>query len=397
MTTITTTHENFAALGLSAPLLKAVIELGFKHPTPIQVAVIPPALEGRDIIGLAQTGSGKTAAFALPLAERLPEGSDLCGLILCPTREIALQTKKFLDVLGKNHHLKTVCVIGGVGMGGQIQDLKKKPNVLVATPGRLYDLMERGLVKLDKIQELVLDEADHMLDMGFLPQIRQILKSVPQNRHTMLFSATMPREIVQLTKNFTRDAVKIDILPENKAAEGITHQLYLVKAEDKEACLLSLAKNFEGATLVFVRMKMDADWLAKILERDGQQVETIHSDRSQSERERALGSFRSGKHRILVATDIASRGIDVPGIAHVINYDMPENLEDYIHRAGRTARANTVGIVSTVATWQDKPMVKKIEEVLGKPLPRCTAPGVAPDVEFVVKPGHRMGARGRRR
>lgn len=391
-----TTKAGFKELGLSSAILKCVGNVGFEHPTPIQEAIIPTALSGKDVVGLAQTGSGKTAAFVLPLADRLTHGKGLRGLILCPTREIALQTKAFLDLFGQDHHLTTVCLIGGIRMGGQVKDLQNHPDIIVATPGRLYDMVDRRHVDLRLVQELVLDEADHMLDMGFLPQITKILKILPRNRHTMMFSATMPDSIARLAKAFLHEPITIDILPEGRAAHGITHQLYLVNHIDKDSCLLALLKRSEEITLIFSRMKMDADWLGRYLTRHNVDVETLHSDRSQQERIKALENFRTGKKRVLIATDIASRGIDIPGIGHVINFDIPENVEDYIHRAGRTARGSAEGTVSTVATRQDMPRVKEIEAAIGQTLPRCTVEGVEPYVEFKIKPGHDM-RRGRRR
>lgn len=392
---VPTTAETFETLGLSESLLKVVHHVGFKHPTPIQSAVIPQALQGRDIIGLAQTGSGKTAAFVLPLAERLTHGHGLRGLILCPTREIALQTKAFLDLFGKHHRLTPVCLIGGVKMDPQIRDLRKGTDLIVATPGRLTDHMERGNVRLHEIRELVLDEADHMLDMGFLPQIETILRTVPRQRHTMMFSATMPPTIERLAQRYLINPARIDILPEGRAAEGITHRLYLVEEPNKKKCLLALLHQELGSTLVFTRTRLDANWLLRILEKEGHPAAILHSDRSQKERIQALEEFRTGKQRILVATDIASRGIDVQGIQQIINFDMPGTVEEYIHRAGRTARGSALGVVSTIATWQDKPMVRDVEKTLGQELPRCTAAGVEPYVEIKVKPFGRLKRRRR--
>ncbi len=389
-TLIPQTEQNFSNLGLSEAILNCVDKIGFKTPTPIQVAVIPTALTGRDIVGLAQTGSGKTAAFVLPMAEKLTHGKGLRGLILCPTREIALQTKKFLDLFGENHHLTTACVIGGVRMGGQIKSLKETPDILVATPGRLFDLMERRLVDLHKIEVLVLDEADHMLDMGFLPQIQRILKALPKERHTMMFSATMPGAISRLSETFLKNPLRIDVLPEQRAAVGLTHELYLVDEKDRDACILSLVRKFpDHHVLVFARMKSDADWLSKYLTRQGQMVEVMHSDRSQGERIQALENFRTKSHRILVATDIAARGIDIPGIDLVVNYNMPDTPEDYIHRAGRTARAELLGTVVSIATWMDKPMIARIEDQIKQPLPRCTMDGITPYVELKLGGGRR--------
>lgn len=389
---VSTTDKSFSELGLSEPILEAVTRVGFQHPTPIQAEVIPLALTGRDVIGLAQTGSGKTAAFALPLAERLTHGRGVRGLILSPTREIALQTKAFLDAFGGTHELKTACVIGGVKMGPQTEALRNTPDIIVATPGRLLDHVRQRHVKLDAIEELVLDEADHMLDLGFLPQMRDILRLLPRDRRTMMFSATMPDSIEMIAKEFMRDPVRIDITPEGGAATGLSHRIYLVKPDDKRNALLALLAEELGSTLVFVRRKIDAEWLYHILERRGHPVTRIHADRSQGRRVEALAGFRKGQHRILVATDIAGRGIDIPGIEHVINFDIPENVDDYVHRGGRTARGSAEGIVSTIATWQDLAMVRDIEAVLGEKIPRCTVPGIEPWTEN-EKPAARVRRR----
>jgi ATP-dependent RNA helicase RhlE len=394
---VQTTDQSFASLGLSAAILRSVREIGFLYPTPIQAAVIPPALLGRDVIGLAETGSGKTAAFALPMADRLTHGAGIRGLILCPTREIALQTKAFLDLFGENHQLHTVCLIGGVKMGPQIHGLRRQPDIVVATPGRLFDHMERGNVRLDAIETLVLDEADHMLDLGFLPQVQRILEELPRQRQTLMFSATMPPLIERLAQRFMSGPQVIDILPEGKAAQGISHRLYLVDPENKKACILALLNQELGCTLVFIRRRSDAEWLSSILEREGHPVERIHSDLSQGQRVQALQGFREGEHRILVATDIAARGIDVPQIRHIINFDMPEAVEDYIHRAGRTARGAAAGLVSSIATWQDKPLVREIEQTLGIEIPRCTVPGVPPYVELKSRSLSRRSLPTRRR
>ncbi|HEX7186371.1 MAG TPA: DEAD/DEAH box helicase, partial [Thermoanaerobaculia bacterium] len=372
---VETTQQKFDSLGLSPLILKSVREIGFEHPTPIQARVIPVALSGRDLIGLAQTGSGKTAAFCLPLAERLTHGKGLQALILSPTREIALQTEAFLEIFRVDHELRTACLIGGVRMGPQVQALRKPLDVVVATPGRLLDHMERGTLRLDHVHYLVLDEADHMLDMGFLPQVQRILQELPRERQTMMFSATMLPPIERLAQQFMVDPVTIDILPEGRAATGISHRLYLVEPEQKKACLLALLNQELGSTLVFIRRKTDAEWLSGVLEREGHPVERIHSNLSQGQRTQALQGFREGEHRILVATDIAARGIDVPRVRHIINFDMPETVEDYIHRAGRTARGAALGIVSSIATWLEKPTILEIEATLGEKLPRCSVPG----------------------
>ncbi len=252
---------------------------------------------------------------------------------------------------------------------------------MVATPGRLLDHHRRRNLSLDGVRRLVLDEADHMLDLGFLPQVQEILDAVPERRQTLMFSATLPPVIERLAKRVMDDPLRFDLLPSGRTAEGIEHRLYLVHERDKKRCLLALAHQQEGSTLVFLRRKVDADWACRQLELEGESVERLHSDRSQKQRTEALDGFRKGVHRILVATDLAARGIDVPRCAHIINFDVPATVEDYVHRAGRTARGALDGIVSTIATWRDKQMVRDIEAALEEPLPRRVAPGVSPQVE----------------
>ncbi len=375
------TSRSFDDLGMTAELRLAVEELGWVHPTPIQAAVIAEAVAGLDILGLAETGSGKTAAFAIPLAQRLQAGRGVRGLILSPTREITLQTKAFLDYFGASHRLRTVSLIGGLNIKHQMDELAKKPDIIVATPGRLLDHLERRTVRLDKVEELVLDEADHMLDMGFMPQINAILEALPKVRHTMMFSATMPPPIERLAQRFLKNPLRVDIMPPGRAAAGISHRLYLVDPDNKKPCILSLLNHELGSTLVFVRRRSDAEWLYRALLREGHPVDRIHSDLSQKERLASLDGVREGQHRIMIATDIASRGLDVPGIQHIINYDLPETVEDYVHRAGRTARGTATGLVSSIASWMEKEKIRDIEGAIAKPLPRCTTPGVEPYVE----------------
>jgi ATP-dependent RNA helicase RhlE len=379
--TVTTTDKSFANLGLSEPILAALAEIRFANPTPIQAEVIPVALSGRDVIGLAMTGSGKTAAFCLPLAQRLWHGRGVRGLILSPTREIALQTQAFLELFGREHKLRTACIIGGVRFGPQLDALRNHPDIVVATPGRLLDHVERGNVSLEGIEHLVLDEADHMLDLGFLPQIMRILERMPTWRQTLMFSATMPPPIERLAKRFMDSPALVDLRPGTRAASGIEHRLYMVDEENKKRCLFALVEQEPGAALVFVRRKIDAEWASRLLEKAGHPVDRIHSDLNQSQRVAALQGLRQGEHRILVATDIAARGIDIPVIDHIINVNVPESPEDYVHRAGRTARGTAAGVVSTIATWKDRELIRAIEQALGKPLPRLTAPGVPPYVE----------------
>ena len=368
----------FGDLGLSEPIVASLDAIGFMHPTPIQAKVIPVALDGGDIVGLAQTGSGKTGAFSLPMAERLRHGRKIRGLILSPTREIALQTQSFLDVVGRDHELQAVLLIGGVKMGPQIQDLHKHPDIIVATPGRLWDHYERRNLSLDAIEHVVLDEGDHMLDLGFLPQIRRVLEVLPSQRQTMLFSATMPAQIESIANRFMRSPQVIDLRPDHRTAEGIEHRLYLVNPKDIRNCLLALVEEEKGSMLVFLRRKVDTEWTYRHLADAGHSVERIHSDRTQSQRVEALQNLRQGKHRILLATNIAARGIDIPTIEHIVNFSMPDTVEDYVHRAGRTARGALEGTVSTIATWQDKEIVRQVEKAIGQRLPRCTAAGIEP-------------------
>lgn len=376
---ITQTGLTFEDLDLQQPILDALDRLGFVHPTPIQARVIPPALKGYDLVGLAQTGSGKTAAFALPIADYLQSGSGLGGLVVCPTREIALQSHAFFEALANEGvEVRSVCLIGGAPMRPQIHGLRKGPDVVVATPGRLLDHLKRRNLHFRDLEILVLDEADHMLDLGFLPQIERIFEAVPEKRQTMMFSATMPRAIEILTKRFMREPVRFDLLPTGRTAEGIEHRLFLVEPEDKKRCLISIASLEEGSMLVFVRRKVDADWICRQLEIEGHPVERMHSNLSQRHRVDALQGLREGEHRILVATDIAARGIDIPIIQHIVNFNIPETVEDYIHRAGRTARGDAGGIVSSIATWEDKEMIQRLEATLEQELPRCLAPGIEP-------------------
>lgn len=372
----------FEGLGLGDRVLEGVRAAGFEHPTPIQAEVVPLALTGIDVVGLAETGSGKTAAFGLPLVELIADADHVAGLVLSPTREIALQTETFLKLF-EDKGIRTECLIGGVKIGPQIDRLRQlKPNLIVATPGRLLDHAERRNVHLGKLRTLVLDEADHMLDLGFLPQVQDILRQLPRERQTLMFSATMPPPIERLSQRFMDDPELIDFRPDGKAAEGIEHRLYLVQEEDKRPCIKSILEHQDGSTLVFTRRKSDAEWLCRILQKEGHAADAIHSDRSQRHRLKALRGFREGKYRILVATDVAARGIDVPNIEHVVNYDLPEQVEDYVHRAGRTARGAAKGIASSIATWRDKQMVRLLELTLGEKLPRCTTPGVEPYVEL---------------
>lgn len=372
-----TTPSLFSKLGLSTELLQSLESASFVHPTPIQKVSIPVSLEGHDLIGCAQTGTGKTLAFALPMIERLKGRKGTHGIILCPTREIAIQTHETLEKIGGPLKIHSVVVIGGRQLGSQTELLRKHPSIVVATPGRLVDHMERGNIDLRHIEILVLDEADHMLDLGFLPQIRRILRELPTDRQTLMFSATFPREIEQLAQQYLRNPKRIDIARPGTVKEGIDHEIYILEPPQKRLAILTLLKDEKESTLVFTRMKIDAEWLSRLLAKEGHSVHVLHADRTQAERTQTLEKFRNGEYQIVVATDLLARGIDIKGIAHVVNFDIPHNPEDYIHRAGRTARHEATGKTSTLASWTEMHFVTAIEKQLGFPIPRKELSGIA--------------------
>ncbi len=369
----------FSDFDLAATLQDAVRRMGFERPTPIQVQAIPPALQGRDIVGCAQTGTGKTAAFLLPSLNALLNGKNEAKssrmLILVPTRELALQVGDHATQLARKTSLKVAIVYGGVGMRDQERALRAGVDVIVATPGRLLDHMGRGHVRFDHLSILVLDEADRMLDMGFLPDIRRVLRALPTQRQTMLFSATMPPHILALAREVQRNPVKVEVAIA-RPPEAIDQKLYPVPRHLKVNLLLNLMNQHElTSVLVFTRTKYGADNLLKKLKQAGIKAATIHGDRTQGQRVAALEGFRRGHYRVLVATDIAARGIDVDGISHVLNFDAPGTAEDYVHRIGRTARAEATGDAITFVTPADEPIVYGIQQLIGKRLERCTVPG----------------------
>ncbi len=368
----------FEALALHPNLLKGIHELGFLHPTPVQAKAIPLILAGRDVIGCAQTGTGKTAAFVLPILHRLLQGKSgkhVRALIIAPTRELALQSMDHLKDLSRFVHLKGAAIFGGVPMNPQITGLEHGVDVISATPGRLLDHIYSGRIDFVNLEVLVLDEADRMLDMGFLPDIRNILRLLPAKRQTLLFSATMPREILALTHQILRDPVTVQIGQRSSPAVGIRHAIYPVPRHLKTDLLAELLRQ-EGMTsvLVFVRTKRSADRLAHELIRRGVRASVLHGDRSQSERLRALDNFRYGETPVMVATDIAARGIDIDDISHVINYDVPEESDGYVHRIGRTARVDATGDAFTLVDKAEEELVADIEKALQKTLPRVTLP-----------------------
>ena len=367
----------FDSLGLDPTLVRAVHSLGYEAPTLIQKEAIPAILGGRDVIGTAQTGSGKTAAFLLPILQRLMReaAGRTRALVLSPTRELAAQTEAALHDLAKGTRVRGKAVYGGVGMAPQEHALRSGVDVVVATPGRLLDHMGRRNVDFRSLQVLVLDEADRMLDMGFLPDVRRIVDALPRDRQTLLFSATIPQEIEQLSRTIMRNPARIAVSPPYRPPVKIRHEVYPVPAHLKTALLVRLLGREDMlSVLVFVRTKRRADRVARQVGAAAFPVARIHGDRSQSQRETALEGFRSGRHQVLVATDVAARGIDVEGISHVINYDIPAVPTDYIHRVGRTARVEAEGDAVTFVAPEDEADLRGIERALGRSIPRVTLP-----------------------
>jgi ATP-dependent RNA helicase RhlE len=371
----------FRELGLEARILKAVQEAGYTQPTPIQVAAIPPILAGHDLIGIAQTGTGKTAAFTLPILTKLAAAPPAHPrrtrvLILAPTRELAVQIEENVRAYAKHLPLTVATVFGGVGETPQIRALNAGTDIIIACPGRLLDLMGRRHGNFSGLQHLVLDEADRMLDMGFIPSIRQIVRQLPKQRQTLLFSATLSREIESLTHEFQHHPKTVQIGRRSNPAETVTQLVYEVPKHLKPALLLHLLRDPEmNMVLVFSRMKHGADRIARKLEQAGIRTATLHSNRSQNQRLRALNDFKSGAVRVLVATDIAARGIDVDGISHVVNYDFPPHAEDYVHRIGRTGRAQAIGDAISFVSPEDHGALKSLERFIGRGIVRKRAEG----------------------
>jgi ATP-dependent RNA helicase RhlE len=366
--------KKFDELGLVAPLMRAVEDMGFTKPTPVQSAAIPAGLTGRDVMACAMTGSGKTAAFLLPILQRLadrPRGGTR-ALILSPTRELAAQTLVQFEALSKHTKLRGAAVFGGVGMGPQTDAFRKGVDVIAATPGRLLDHMNNDYAKLANLEFLVLDEADRMLDMGFLPDIRRILRQLPQGpRQTLFFSATMPQAIVQLSRELLKDPIRIDVERRQAPATGITQALWPVPSHLKVELLAELLRRDEiGNAIIFCRTKHRANRLAEKLDKLGFSTAKMHGNRSQAQRTQALAGFKTGEYRVLVATDIVARGIDVEALEHVVNFDVPNVPEDYIHRVGRTARAEAVGDAFTFVAPEDEQDIRAIERAVGRPIER---------------------------
>ncbi len=363
----------FSDFQLSSILLGNVKKAGYIKPTPVQNSAIPPALEGRDMVVTAETGSGKTAAFLLPMLERVSVGTrgGVRGLILCPTREIAIQTAQHARRLGRHTGLSSTAIYGGVGYEPQMQALRAGADIVVATPGRLLDYMGRGTIDLKSVSTLVLDEADRMFDMGFLPDLRRIMSHLPPSRQTLLFSATMPPEIFALAERFMKNPARLAVGRVATPPETVSQAVYIIPSDRKTSTLLKLVqRRTMESVLVFTRTKHRADRLARRLSWSGVKAACIHGDRSQRQREAALEGYRQGAFRVLVATDIAARGLDIQGVTHVINYDLPAVPEDYVHRVGRTARAGATGQALSFVTGEDAAALRGIEKALGHQLRR---------------------------
>lgn len=370
----------FRQLGLPDPILSAIRDAGYTEPTPIQSAAIPEVLKGGDIIGIAQTGTGKTAAFTLPLltplaATQQPNPPRTAVLIIAPTRELVVQIEENVRRYGKNLPLKIATIFGGVGERPQIEALRSGCDIVIATPGRLLDLMGRGCANFTTLKHLVLDEADRMLDMGFLPDIRRIVKALPAKRQTLLFSATLSKEIEKITREFQESPKVLEIGRRSNPAETVDQCVYEIAHQGKQGLLVHLLKDSAMDTvLVFTRTKHGADRVARKLSQSGITTATLHANRSQNQRLKALKDFKAGTVRVLVATDIAARGIDVEGISHVVNFDFPPHAEDYVHRIGRTGRARAVGDAISFVTPEDRPSLRSLEKFIGRGLPRKQSP-----------------------
>ena len=391
----------FNELRLAEPLVRAVTDHGYVVPTPIQTQAIPAALAGRDVLGCAQTGTGKTAAFCLPILHRLAghaQGRSPRALILCPTRELAAQIHESIRSYGVHAPLRCAVVVGGVSQSRQTRALRGGVDVLIATPGRLLDLMNQGFVDLRAIEVLVLDEADRMLDMGFIRDIRSIMKQMPRDRQTLLFSATMPAAIRSLAGEILRKAVHVQAHEAAPTIERISQSVYMVNRADKRSLLENLLRDGTASrTLVFTRTKHGADRLVKVLRRSGFEVGAIHGNKTQGARTRALDGFRSGAMPILVATDVAARGIDVDGVTHVVNFDVPSDPETYIHRIGRTARAGATGIALTFCDRDESANLRAIELLIRKKLTVASTNGSDPEDSTLRDRPARSGSRLSRR
>ncbi|PIR87464.1 MAG: ATP-dependent helicase [Candidatus Harrisonbacteria bacterium CG10_big_fil_rev_8_21_14_0_10_49_15] len=370
------TERTFSSLGVAPGILAVLDRLGFVTCTPIQEKSIPGGLEGKDLVGIAQTGTGKTLAFGIPMIQAALQGKH--GLVVLPTRELAAQVQEQLDKVGGSLGIKTTMLIGGMPIGRQIQGLRRKPQIIIGTPGRIIDHLEQKTLSLADTKVLVLDEADRMLDMGFAPQLKRILKVLPVQRQTMLFSATMPENIISIARAHMQQPTRVEIAPQGTAAERVTQELFFVRKPDKPRLLEKIVGEYKGSILVFSRMKFGAKRIAAGLRAAGHSAAEIHSNRTLNQRQEALQGFKNGKYRILVATDIAARGIDVKGIELVINFDLPQAAEDYVHRIGRTGRAGGDGHAISFATPDQRRDVRNIELLIRATLPQSQVVALPP-------------------
>ncbi len=369
-------NESFYGLGIAPKILDILERIKFKVPTPIQLKAIPLAIQGQDIVGIAQTGTGKTHAFAIPMVQRLAQKEGM-GLVLAPTRELAIQIDEAFQGIAQAFGMKTACLIGGAPMYDQVQALRKNPRLVIATPGRLLDHMRQWNIVLNDVVMLVLDEADRMLDMGFSPQIEQILRFVPKERQTMLFSATIPKEIMVIAAKHMKLPLSVEIAPSGTTAERVTQELFIVKKDAKLQLLRKLLAQYKGAILLFSRTKHNARRITRSIKEMGYSVAEIHSNRSLNQRREALEGFKIGKYKVLVATDIAARGIDVTGIELVLNYDLPQDAQNYVHRIGRTARAGHKGHAISFATPDQRSDVRDIEKIIRTSIPVSKHPEIS--------------------
>lgn len=368
---------SFHALAIDAPILASLDKEKFVTPTPIQAACLPAGLEGKDIIGIAQTGTGKTLAFGIPMLQRVLQ-LKTHGLVILPTRELALQVDETFQRIGRSLGIRTAVLIGGASMHIQRQMIRNKPHIVIATPGRLIDHLEQRTITLNTVGVLVLDEADRMLDMGFAPQITRVLGAVPKERQTMLFSATMPQEIVKIATTHMKLPLRIEVAPQGTAAERIKQEVFIVPKADKLRLLEHLLSEYKGSVLVFSRTKFGAKKMANSVNAMGHSAAEIHSNRSLAQRREALEGFKKGKYRVLIATDIAARGIDVTGIELVVNYDMPDDAEDYVHRIGRTARAGREGQAISFVQPDQTGMLRTVERLIRGQIPKKPVPSSLP-------------------
>ncbi len=388
------TKGSFFGLGIAPGLLSVLDALKFTVPTPIQEKAIPIAIEGKDVVGVAQTGTGKTLAFGIPMVQRLAQGKGR-GLVLVPTRELAVQINEDLARFVRANKLRTVVVIGGESMSRQIRQLKEHPHIIIATPGRLNDHLEHRQIRLSDVHILVLDEADRMLDMGFLPQIERIIKLLPKDRQTMLFSATMHPSVMKIASSHMHLPVRTEIAPSGTAADLVTQEMFFVQKGFKGELLRQLLEQYSGSVLLFVRTKRGASKVARMLRGAGHAAGEIHADRSQAQRMEAMRGFKTGKFRVLVATDIAARGIDVTDIELVINYDLPDDTGNYVHRIGRTGRAGKTGRAITFATPEQRSEVKDIEKFIRAAIPVSAHASIPPE-EMAPEPVAEKPAFGRK-